>query len=180
VLNASIRSFRHAAFSADGRMFAAADADTYPGQNRGTTRVCVWEVVSWRERVVFDYAGQVEALAFAPDGRSLALGGARQAEREAPRTVALWDLDDGKARVTLEGHRTGIQAVAFRADGRLLATGGADGVLKLWDVRSGRELGSPGRRVDGLTSLSFSPDGRLLAAGSYHGTVRLFAVETDD
>src|SRR5688572_23713338 len=46
------------------------------------------------------HAGRVHALAFYPDGRTLASGG-------EDRVVCVWDADTGKLRQRLEGHQGG-------------------------------------------------------------------------
>ena len=76
-----------------------------------------------------------EQFAFAPDGRTLAVGTAE---------VALLDAASGKERCWLPpGHRGHLTALAFSPDGKTLATGGSDGNVLLWDVSGLKGDGPP-------------------------------------
>jgi WD40 repeat protein len=96
--------------------------------------------------------GEVTALAFARDGRTLA------AATRFGR-VTIWNLATRSLRhdsITAAGFRLGLE---FTPDGTLVADSG--GGVELWDVGTGRSLG----RI-GLTSASddsLSADGRLVA-----------------
>jgi WD40 repeat protein len=116
----------------------------------------------------------VRALAFAPDGATLATG-------STDRTVRLWNVRTGERRATLQGHRETVAAVAFHRDGHTLASGSKDGVVKLWDARTAQELTTLDGFTGSLHTLAFSPDGRTLAAGgaSSTGEVCLWTAATE-
>ncbi|MGH3826119.1 MAG: caspase, EACC1-associated type, partial [Pseudonocardiaceae bacterium] len=77
------------------------------------------------------HTDQVTAVAFSPDGRTLATG-------SADHTVRLWNVTD-PAHPTplgppLRAHTDYVNAVAFSPDGRTLASGSGDKTVRLWNV----------------------------------------------
>jgi coronin-1B/1C/6 len=49
-------------------------------------------------------------------------------------TIKLWDLEDGKAKLTLK-HNDLVQSLSWSADGGMLVTTSRDKKLRFWDVR---------------------------------------------
>ena len=109
----------------------------------------------------------VLAVAFSPDGRTLASG-------SRDKTVRLWDTDTGEHLQTLEGHTNGVTCVAFSPDRRTLASGSWDRTVRVWDAETGQPLQTLEEHTDGVRSVVFSPDGNTLASGGYDNTLRLW------
>ena len=87
--------------------------------------------------------GAVTAVAFGPDGRSLATRGAGGPEGRP--IVALWNLDSGRRFKPCRQAPTRSQAVAFSDDGRKVAAGGgtrpdSPGWVTVWDAETGTVL----------------------------------------
>jgi WD40 repeat protein len=74
--------------------------------------------------------GAIFALAWSPDGKQIAVGGA------APEVV-LYDAGSGKRVAACTGHPAGIYAIAYTPDGKRLATGGFDGRVRIYDSAKG-------------------------------------------
>jgi len=75
--------------------------------------------------------GPISALAFAPDGSTLAVGGSGGQAR-------IYKVSDGARVATLPGHQGGIYALAYAPDGSKIATGGFDGTVRVFNVADGK------------------------------------------
>lgn len=75
--------------------------------------------------------GSIIAVAFRPDGRRVAVGGAAS-------EVRLYDTDSGQKVATLAGHDGGIYTVVFHPKGDRVVTGGFDGKLRIYEVETGK------------------------------------------
>src|SRR5262249_6573150 len=69
----------------------------------------------------------VRAMAFSPDGKSLAWA-------SKDRTVMLWDVAAARELAPFKGHQAEVRWVAFTADGRTLLSLDWSFMLKSWDV----------------------------------------------
>jgi WD40 repeat protein len=109
----------------------------------------------------------VSALAFSPDGRTLATA-------SYDKTVRLWDTAKWQPRKTLSGHTGWVLSVAFAPDGGMLATGGYDKTVRLWDAETGEPRGVWKDHSAGVRSVAFAPDGKQLASAGADRIIRVW------
>ncbi len=152
---------RVVAISRNGTYWAA-------GSRRGIARV--WQEggkllhLAWQA-----HTDTVAALAFSPDGRTLATGSWNGA-------ITLWDIESGTLLWT-SWHTTNIQSLTFAPDGCTLASGGNDATIRLWGATSGTHRQTLSGHSGPVYALAWSPDGSLLASGSFDGQIRLWEIQ---
>ena len=126
------------AFSSDSRLLAAVW--------RPKRIVHLYETASGQEiQGLCCQPTPIYALAFAPDNRTLAVGGGSVfdpasgdplpppfANPEA--AIRLWDVPTRKQIHLLHGHRGGVRSLTFSSDGNTLVSGGDDDTVLSWDV----------------------------------------------
>jgi len=125
---------------------------------RGFEWYYLWRLCnSGRRHLLIGPKSAVSALAFSPDGKTLA-------SATWDRRVQLWDTDTGKLRAVLQGHQDFAWEIVFSPNGKMLASGGKEtSTLIVWDALSGKKLHAIPGRVEGI---AFSPDNRTLAGGA--------------
>ena len=113
----------------------------------------IWEVNG--------HTSSVEAVAYSPDGQTVASGA-----DYTDSTVKLWRTGNGELLHTFTGHSTGVRSTDFSPDGQYLAVGyivsgyPPGGEMKLWDIPT-QTL----RHTFGGCFAAFSPDGAYVASG---------------
>lgn len=128
--------------------------------------------ISMAHPPVYQRAPVLSALAYSPDGRTLAVSGYRE--------VLLHHADGSGVVARLVGKSPRIESLAFSPDGMTLAVvGGAParfGEVQFWDttqktLRKAVEIG-----YDTLFGASFAPDGDRLGMGGADNAVRIVSV----
>lgn len=136
-------------FSPDDGLLAVACADGM---------VTVWDVKAAVPRGrLFVSEDLAFAVAFSPDGKTLAASGGYDGR------VRLFDTGTWRAGRTFVGHGETVDALAFSPDGKWLATGSWDDTAKIWDVATGKAVCTLRGHTFNVWTVAFSPDSTLLA-----------------
>jgi WD40 repeat protein len=115
----------------------------------------------------------VEALAFSPDSKLLALS--------MTNRILLYDLATGARRAILQLEQMGMNpGLSFTPDGhKLVSVSEGLGIIRVWEVNSGKLL----QTIQGgpylWRSVAVSPDGRTMALGSRGNVVRLWDIASE-
>jgi WD40 repeat protein len=143
-------------WSPDGKLLATGASETDPGL------VLLWDARTGKKRASLIGPGGFGlwgALAWSPDGKSIAAGDENMA--------VLWDAQTGKRLTVLE---QASWPLVWSPDSRILATGAfsSEQSVFLWDGHTGRPRGSLARHLTPIPArcVSWSPDGRTIAVGA--------------
>lgn len=122
---------------------------------------------------------EIYQAAIAPDGRTVAVGGATA--RSAPEhraIVRLWDTASDSERVVWERRfdHANVTGLCFVPGGHILAVAYHDSspAVDLLDIPSGRVVASLRGPRTFIFGLAFSPDETIFAAGAIDGTITLW------
>lgn len=175
VLRPPTESLGHTiAFCPDGRQLAVGSS---------TGKVALWNLQSGRWTTVFQaHQEDVAALAYAPDGRTLATA-SRFSEYECAK---LWDLSGSELRSTpLPIPQGEVHWIGFSPDGQRLCTvtskpysKSEPAELRIWEVATLRPLVALAGHRASIRQATFSEDGRLVAAGDTRGVIKVWESHT--
>jgi WD40 repeat protein len=145
------------AFSADGKTLALV--------GDGDVELCDLDTHQVTATLTTGYEGWVSAVAFSPDGKTLATS-------SYDGMTTLWDIPARHLTATLSPVQADLYAknqgnpalVAFRPGGKSFVSG-SDGTLTLWDVAKRRATATlVSTRSARWTAMAISPDGKTVAA----------------
>ncbi|MBM4071889.1 MAG: WD40 repeat domain-containing protein [Planctomycetes bacterium] len=156
-------------FSPDGKQLASGD---FKG------KVLLWDVTEGKKireltprpmpppKVPPDPV-RASALAFAPDGKTIAIGA-------GDGVVHLVSVGDGKLVRSMPGHSSAVTGLAFHPGGTLLVSSSRDRTLRLWNPQNGAAVKTLEGHEAWVEGVVFTNRGTRLASVSADQTVRLW------
>jgi WD40 repeat protein/serine/threonine protein kinase len=142
----------------------------YPYGPLGAQRVCVLDLHNGQELWTAAAAKVwITALAFSPDGKTLA-SGAGFFETD----IRLWDVATGKETGQLAGHGSWVSSLVFSPDGKKLTSSSDDQTIRIWDVANRKCLDVLHGHRQEVSRLALLPDGKTLVSGGEDGAVCLW------
>jgi WD40 repeat protein len=153
------------AWSADGRWLAA-------GEFR---RVLLFDAKTLQPFGTLDkpLAGRATAIAFTPDGSTLAVA---DSPGGAPGQVHLWKMGDEKPFASWTAHNDSILDLKISASGKLLATGSADKLARVWNLATQKEVAKLEGHTSYVQAVAFGKDDAVLATGGADKEIKFWDI----
>jgi WD40 repeat protein len=148
-------------FSGDGKCVAVTSYQ----------EIALCAIGSSKPRILPEQPDYAKGLAFAPDGKLLAVYG-------YAKTVSLIDPATGKEVRQLKGHEEKILGAAFSVDGKTLATSSEDLTCRIWNVADGKQQTKLETNKVKAQMLDLSPDGKWIAWWDEDGEIHVHDVVT--
>jgi WD40 repeat protein/serine/threonine protein kinase len=157
------------AFSPDGKVLAGCSGQRrLPGGGSGGSvpaEMRFWDPATGQQRDGRKIDFAASALAYSPDGKTLAIAGVRG--------VRLYDAATITEQAILKSGPGVMWSITFSSDGRTLATANADDTVRLWDVASRTNFARKLHRH--AANVAFVPGSQtLVSAGG--DTINLWAI----
>jgi WD40 repeat protein len=149
------------AMSRDGRYLA------FGSDHAG--HLFIYDFAAGKVTHTFPDFGNVTALAFAPDGKQLAVGWCVRGWDDPSIKLVEWET--GRTLFAARGHESIVSDLAFLPDGSRLVSGSFDHTVKLWDPETGQDLlnlAMGPQTEQRVEHVLISPDGSRIAATDGH------------
>jgi WD40 repeat protein len=136
----------------------------------GTAKgVQIWDVATGKVIRHLEIPGEVRAVAYTADGKTLVGGG---------DIIRFWTVDKGVAIGDLKASQP-VRALAFSADGQTLFSGHeGEQIIRRWDVAARRPVAEPEGQSGTMGLLAFSRDAKQLITFTRGDGFRVWDVAT--
>jgi eukaryotic-like serine/threonine-protein kinase len=142
----------------------AALAGDEAGRHIALANLSAWRRQLVELKSVFSHRSTVMAVAFSPDGKTIATGG-------WDNTAQLWDAATGQPIGPRLEHWGEVFSLAFSPDGKTIMTGCKDrpNAARFWDAATGKPIGKPLSYPEAVWVVAFSPDRKTILTGDSDG-----------
>ena len=162
--NAHIGNVWNVKFHPTLNLFATAGDDTW---------VKLWDLKTFDLKQGWKLDNTVRAIAFAPDGQTLAAG-----DRDGG--LHIYDVKTGQEVRDIKLDQTTILGVDYSSDGKLLATVGSDKTVRIFDSGTLEQRQTFKGHTGPIYSVTFAPDGPLLASVGFKSDTFIWNAETGE
>jgi WD40 repeat protein len=97
------------------------------------------------------HEGQVESIAFSPDGRHVVTA-------SLDSTARIWDAAVGRQIAVLKGHEAAVGGASFSPDGRRIMTEASDSTIRIWDAATAGQVAV--LEAESGVALAFGPNAK--------------------
>jgi len=153
-----------------GRLLASASGDR---------TVKLWDVASGQRLDTFSQPSKEQnSVAFSPDGKVVAAGG-------ADNRIRIWNISDSgqegtnPLRYARFAHESPVLKVIFSPDGRLLVSSSQDLRIKVWETQTFTQVAMFERQPDWSPALAISPENQTLFVGRADGSLGKYALKPE-
>jgi serine/threonine protein kinase len=128
--------------------------------------------------VLHDSSGQqipasaLLTVAWSPDGRHLAMGGAQL------DSLGVWDATGLNRQISYNGHTGAISSLGWSPDGRTIASASYDTTVQIWNSTTGAHLVTYSEHAATVLSVTWSPDGKFVASADVAHTIHIWNAKT--
>lgn len=133
----------------------------------GNDDLLIWNTAEGQLLYRIPQPGWVSALAFSPDGRTVACG-------HDDGFIRLWDVRSQRQIGELAAHADAVSAIQFSAQGDRIASAGEDRVVQVWDANTHKLLATLKSHTDRIPALAWAPDGSLLVSAGWDTSARVW------
>ena len=106
----------------------------------------------------YRYNEPINVVAWSPDGKYLACGG-------ADRTVHVWNMQTARLQGIYREHIQPISALSWSPDSRKIVSGSFASNINVWDALTGADIISYQAHAGSVLTVAWSPDGRSILSG---------------
>lgn len=124
-----------------------------------------------KNSVLSSHTGEVNCLAFSPNGYFLASG-------DVDAAIKIWDTETGTLQKTINGHSESVYNLVYSRDGSKLFSGGWDNDIIMWDTKSWQKIRTFNKDPEYFTAFTINSAGTILPCGMMDNSIKLLDAAT--